>query len=349
MTKFLVDILNEPDELLKSLAYTMGPGRSALDEASALVRSAPRLYLTGIGSSWHAGLGIATLLEAAGCAVCVIDTSEMLHFAETPPGSVVIAMSRSGRSTEIVQLVDKLRGRARIVAITNTPDSPLVRGADILLRMETAFDHMVSVTMYSALCLVGGLLARAVARSLNGAAARALEQAIHAAKRALPAWQECVANNGWFTAEAPVYFLARGTSLASCHEARLLWEEAAKAPATAMTVGGFRHGSQEMLREGMRIGLWLDPDHMRSEDLALAADLRKLGVKVMFIGQDLPDGAADLALALPPVAQPWQFVIDIIPAQLAAERQSHVRGVSCDDFRLCPYIVEDQGGLFAAG
>jgi len=347
MTKFLTDILNEPDELMKSLAYTMGPGQPALEEASSLIRSAPRLYLTGIGSSWHAGMGIATLLEAAGCAVCVIDTSEMLHFTETPPGSVVIAMSRSGRSTEIAQLVDKLRRRARIVAITNTPESPLARGAEVVLRMEAAFDHMVSVTMYSGLCLVGGLLARAVARSLNGVAVRALEETLQAARRTLPAWRERIADSGWFAAETPVYFLARGASLASCHEARLLWEEAAKSPATAMTVGGFRHGTQEMLREGMRIGLWLDPAHMRAEDLALAADLRKLGLKVMLIGQNLPDGAADLALALPPVAQPWQFVIDIIPAQLAAERQSHVRGVSCDDFRLCPYIVEDEGGLFA--
>jgi len=38
-------------------------------------------------------------------------------------------------------------------------------------------------------------------------------------------------------------------------------------------------------------------------------------------------------------------VIDIIPIQIAAERLAAVRGEDPDSFRLCSYIVEDEGGL----
>jgi hypothetical protein len=38
-------------------------------------------------------------------------------------------------------------------------------------------------------------------------------------------------------------------------------------------------------------------------------------------------------------------MIDIIPAQLAAERLSRMSGVDCDSFRYCSFIVEDEYGL----
>jgi hypothetical protein len=52
---------------------------------------------------------------------------------------------------------------------------------------------------------------------------------------------------------------------------------------------------------------------------------------------------------LPGIAARWQFLIDIIPIQIAAERMASVRGEDPDSFRLCSYIVEDEGGLTASG
>ena len=84
---------------------------------------------------------------------------------------------------------------------------------------------------------------------------------------------------------------------------------------------------------------------MRAQDLAVARDLRRLGASVMLIGQELPQDAGDLVFQLPAVPPGWQFLIDIIPAQLAAERLARLSGVDCDSFRLCSYIVEDEYGL----
>ena len=66
----------------------------------------------------------------------------------------------------------------------------------------------------------------------------------------------------------------------------------------------------------------------------------------MLIGQNLPKDSADLVFQLPAVRPDWQFLIDIIPAQLAAERLARISGVDCDSFLFCSFIVEDESGLF---
>jgi fructoselysine-6-P-deglycase FrlB-like protein len=133
--------------------------------------------------------------------------------------------------------------------------------------------------------------------------------------------------------------------LASCHEARLLWEEAAKRPATDLSTGSFRHGSQEIIRPGIRIGLWLQSEIMRQEDLQLVAELREAGGSTLLVGSKLPDVTADLALDLPLMPQGWEFLIDIIPLQLAAEFSAVHHHEDCDAFRFCPYVIEEEGGL----
>ena len=163
--------------------------------------------------------------------------------------------------------------------------------------------------------------------------------------RAIPGWQEQIAASVWLAPHSTTYFLGRGSSLGSAYESRLIWEEGVKTPATAMGTGGFRHGPQEIVGKGVYFGAWIDGALMREQDLALARDLRKLGARVMLIGQKLPDHAGDLVFQLPAIRAEWQFLIDIIPAQLVAERLARLSGVDCDSFRLSSYIVEDEGGL----
>jgi len=73
----------------------------------------------------------------------------------------------------------------------------------------------------------------------------------------------------------------------------------------------------------------------------------------MLIGQNLPDNAGDaagqasenLVFQLPAIPAEWQFLIDVIPAQLVADKLAALSGVDCDTFRLCSFVVEDDGGL----
>lgn len=346
MTRLLNDILRQPEELSRVLTHLTYSERAKLDQAAQLIHDATHIFLSGIGSSWNAALCTTTFFHLRGRPVSLIDAAELCHFTTIPPGSVIIMLSRSGRSVEIVNLLPGAKkAGARIVAITNSPDSPLVREATVSIDLNAGFDHSVSINMYSAMALASTVLAAAVFDDLNSVLRKELDDSLKATGTAIREWRNRCAANEWFQSDASTYFLARGNSIGTCHEARLLWEEAAKAPATAMGTGAFRHGPQEIARTGVRFGLWIDAMRMREEDLAVARDLRKLGNSVFLVGQELPEDAGNLVFQLPSIPPEWQFLIDVIPAQLASEHLSHLRGVNCDELNICSYVVEHEYGL----
>jgi len=346
-TRLFADILKQPAQLVASLDHMLGAGKPALEAAAKVLRGAGAVVIAGIGASWHAGMAMQAHLLSCGFPAQLIDASELLHFGEVPQGAAVVMLSRSGKSTEIVQLVEKCRSRsATIVSITNDADSPLAHGSDIVLNTTTEFDHAVSISTYTAVALAGALLASEATGRPAKPVQEELSQALLRAAAAIPEWRKTIARSGWLgDGKGFTYFLARGAGLASCHEARLLWEEAAKKPATALSSGGFRHGPQEIVREGLCTGIWISADRMRSQDLELARDLKRLGARVLLIGQRLEDSYGDCVLHLPFIPAPWQFLIEIIPIQIAAERLAAIRGEDPDSFRLCSYIVENEGGI----
>src|SRR6266436_3194093 len=104
MTHFLSDILRQSNELQRTIDFLLGAGRPALDAATAAIRNARHVYLTAIGSSWHAALCAATMFNLGASPVYLYDAAELLEFAAFPTDSVVIVISRSGRSVEIIKL-----------------------------------------------------------------------------------------------------------------------------------------------------------------------------------------------------------------------------------------------------
>jgi glucosamine--fructose-6-phosphate aminotransferase (isomerizing) len=347
-THFFQDILRQPDELQRTIAHLSsgGDGKQTLDAAVAAIRGARHVYLTGIGSSWHAALNAATFSYANAQPVYLQDAAEMLNYTAIPARSVVIIISRSGRSVEIVQLAEKARAAgATIIGITNVADGPLAKLAQIPMIIPSPLDHAISVVTYTTLALTAAILGATVAEKFDARATAALTAAVVEAGKSIPGWQQQIADSKWLAPGATTYFLARGGSLGSAHEARLMWEEGVKFPATAMGSASFRHGPQEIVAKGYRFALWLDAAQQREKDLALARDLRKLGASVMLIGQNLPTDAGELVFQLPFIPSEWQFLIDIIPAQLVADKMAALSGVDCDTFRLCSFVVEDDGGL----
>ena len=346
MTRFLDDILRQPGALTSTLEFLGDAGLQRLRTAASALGSASHIYMTGIGSSYYAALGAASHFHQASRPVYVLDAAELLHFATFPRNSVLVIISRSGQSIEIVNLLRKAQEReTMVIGLTNAENGFLAQQAQMPIVIPADFDHAISVNTYSTLVAAACGLASATLARFDSDLQRALLESIDKVSEAIPTWQEQIAQSSWFAPESSYYFLARGASLASCNETRLLWEEGAKHPATSMGTSAFRHGPQEIAVAGSRFGLWIDPQVLRNEDLAVARDLRKLGASVMLIGHELPGDAADLVFQIPWAPPGWQFLFDIIPAQFAAEHLANLSSVDCDSFRVCSYIVRGEFGL----
>lgn len=347
-SRYLEDVLAEPLRLQELLTrLTRAPLAETIAAGAEQLRAAACPWIAGMGSSYHGGLALQALCDAAGRPARNGDAGELLHFAPLPPRGTLLLLSRSGRSVEVVELLQKARAaQSTTIAVTNDPDSPLARGAGTSLLLGAPFDFNVSVLMYSGVALAGALL---VAQSLQrwrpewGAE---LQRALQDAQRRLPAWQAAIATSSFVAAESTTLLLARGAGLAAANEARQLWEEAAKHPATALSTAAFRHGPNEVVAPGCRVVLWLAAtERLREFDLALATDLRRAGAKVALVGRDLPSGVADLALELPATPQGFAFLVELMPVRLLAEAVARARRIDCDTFRYCPFVVASEAGL----
>src|SRR5713101_576359 len=163
MSHFLKDILRQPEELRRTLEHLSGPGRGALGAAVAAVRAGRHVYLSGIGSSWHAGLNVSAIFQLGARPVYLVDAAELVQFAALPADAVLIVISRSGRSVEIVQLLAKAReSGSTVIGITNAADGTLARQAQIAIVVPVALDHAISVNTYTTLAAAAGILAGSV-------------------------------------------------------------------------------------------------------------------------------------------------------------------------------------------
>ncbi len=344
MTKFLQDILRQPSEMQRALDYLQGDGAATLVTAATAFGKARTRYVTGMGASWNAALAAAAYFHREGTSVSMLDASELLT-AKIDSGAAVVILSRSGASAEIVTLLEKVREAGAIsIGVTNFPDGALAQRADIPIIVPATPDHGISVGTYSTLALAATALAHSVTQTFTAVLAQELAQSLAALPEAMTLWREQMASTEWLAAGKPCYFLARGSSLASAHEAHLLWQEGAKTPATAMALDSFRHGPQEVITNELRVAIWVG-EPTRDKDLALARDIRRLGAHVLVIGQELPVDSAEQVLQLPRTPTRWQFVTDVVPVQLAAERLASLSGADCDTFRFASYVVRSDTGL----
>jgi len=322
-------------------------GKARLDAAASLVNQSRHVYITGIGASWHASIGVQHLFQMHGIPAHAVDTAELEIMWPIAADATVIVLSRSGRSIEIIRVLEKAKhANARIVAITNAGDSPLARGADVALLCNVQFDNAASIATYTAPGLVGGLLAARCAAVMDEALVASLSTAFAQTGVRIHSWRDVIERSDWLNINAPTFFLARGGSMASSYEGRLLWIEVARAASSAMGTGAFRHGPQEILAAGRaRIAIWIDAERSREQDMQLVRDLRKYDCPIFLIGQKISGNSTDLCIDLPQIPADWQFLIDIVPLQIAVEIHGMWRGFDPDSFEICSHVVESEGGL----
>jgi arabinose-5-phosphate isomerase len=96
-----------------------------------------RVVVTGIGKSGHVARKIASTLASTGTLAFFVHSAEAMHgdLGMVTAGDVVIALSNSGSTEEVLSLVPAIkRGGAKLIAMTGNPDSELAKVADVHLN-----------------------------------------------------------------------------------------------------------------------------------------------------------------------------------------------------------------------
>lgn len=103
---------------------------------SAILDCAGRVIVSGIGKTGHIGRKLAATLASTGTPAYFVHAAEAAHgdLGMITPQDVVIALSHSGSSAELLTIVPLVkREGATLIAITGHADSPLAREASVHL------------------------------------------------------------------------------------------------------------------------------------------------------------------------------------------------------------------------
>ena len=231
-------------------------GELAADVAGLLPARGERVAVAGCGTSWFMAQSYAAAREASGHG-----ETDAFAASEMPLGRAydrVLVLSRSGTTTEILQLLDRLRGTAPTVAITAVPGTPVPLAADAVIDLSFADEESVVQTRFATTELA---LLRAHLGQDPGPAAGAAERVL---AEPLPAEM---------LAARQFSFLGTGWTYGLANEAALKLREAAGMWTEAYPAMEYRHGPIAVTGEGSIVWMFGTPPAGLGAEIAAAGGL----------------------------------------------------------------------------
>lgn len=221
--------------------------------AEALPAPGERVAAVGCGTSLYVARAFAALREASGHGET--DAFPASEFPVDRPYDRVVAISRSGTTSEVVRLLGDLAGR-RTTVITAVPTSPVAALATDTIDLEFADERSVVQTRFATSTLA--LLRTHLGNDLMPVVAEAeLALAEPVDDRALAAEH--------------FVFLGHGWSVGIAEEAALKLREATQSYTEAYPAMEYRHGPISIA--GPRTFVWV----LGSPDPSIAGDVRAVG------------------------------------------------------------------------
>jgi fructoselysine-6-P-deglycase FrlB-like protein len=251
----LGEIASQPDCWARAL--------HASDEiAKVLPGRGERVAVTGCGTSWHVAAAIASAREAAGHGETDAFPASALPVRAY---DAVLAVSRSGTTSEVLDALRTVPGSVRKIGITADAATPIRDAVDDLLVLDYADERSVVQTRFATTVLT---LARAHA---GHDLAPVVEQAREAVAAEL---------DGRLVDRPHYVFLGHGWATGVAREAALKVQETGAAWSEAYPALEYRHGPLAAAT-GQTV-VWL----LGAADGALAGDIRRTGATVVAADRD---------------------------------------------------------------
>jgi len=333
--------------------------RSAIEAAlaqraptTALVRAyaAQGIVCIGCGSTYCLAQFVAPYFQAATSFSCrALPSSELLlqTDAVVAPGGapLVLALSRSGRTSETIMAVEKLRVRgSRAITISCYDDTALSAASDLTLCLPGGREESFAQTRSFAGMLVAAQMLGALTAD-NAALLADLQRLPSLAEPLIARTMPLAQSLGPNEAFQRITYLGSGALYGLACEAMIKMKEMSLSTAEAFHFMEFRHGPMSLVDDEHLI-VALVADSTRDYELAVLRDLKERGGHVVAIAQsdeDL-DGLCEAVLPLQaPVSEVARDVLYLPFVQLLAYYRALGRGLNPDRPRNVVMAIELKG------
>ncbi|MBI1940301.1 MAG: SIS domain-containing protein [Acidobacteria bacterium] len=297
MRLMMEEVVQQPAALSGLRKYYASPGVIPAKSLRKLVTDwPPTVVFTGMGSSLFAAYPAQVFLSSLGIRSIVWETADLLHhhLKFLRPDILLVMISQSGQTVEILRLLESLPRKVGVVGVVNERGSTLAKECDVLLPMMSGRQISVSTRTYMCSVAVLMYLACEIARRPPGPLSLALKRAIEAQEKILDRRDTITPPTAEFF-DAPSYaaLLSRGADLASVYQGALMFKEVVRLGAEPMSAAQFRHGPIEIISPAHRY-LVIARQGARGHTtktgqllLGLAEEIRSHGGRVLLF-TDLP-------------------------------------------------------------
>jgi glucosamine--fructose-6-phosphate aminotransferase (isomerizing) len=291
---YLRDILDQP-AALKDTLEGFRRNDALFSQIGEMRRKGhSRIVLTGMGSSLHALYPLELKLIAQGEIAMRADMSELIYSMPTllESGALIVAVSQSGRSAEVVRLLEMRAQRWTVVGVTNTADSPLGSQADIVLLTHCGSEFSVSAKTYLGTLAALEIFGAAWCGEDREALYAELQPGPSLVADYLSGWQSHVESlAGAMRDISQTFIVGRGRSMAACETGALITKESTRSPAEAMSSAAFRHGPLELAGPETMVLVMEGDANARALKTKLVRDIHDRGGRAELIGPSAEIGA----------------------------------------------------------
>jgi glutamine---fructose-6-phosphate transaminase (isomerizing) len=332
------DLLSQADALRNTLQQLSTSKDLQSLAASLQKRKFKLVVLTGMGSSFHGLNPLLLQLTSAGFPATLVETSELVYYRRQllNADSLLVAVSQSGRSAEMVRLLKENRGRASIIAVTNTPDSPLARRSNAVVLTRAGEEFSVSCKTYVCALLALKFLGDQFCDISHTRTSKELSAIVPPVAHYLAGWKSHVESILPRLAGVRQLFLAgRGASLAAVGTGALILKESTQFPAEGLSCAAFRHGPFEMVGAESFVLVFAGDAKTRDLNQRLLQDIRANDGLAEIVSQ----GPGKCPYCLPKSPSSLLPILEILPVQMLTLALAAINGREPGKFRLASKIT----------
>lgn len=315
--------------------------------AEMLERRRPRfVVIAARGSSDNAALYAQYLFGIRNrLAVALATPSAITLYGARPDYSeaLVIAISQSGRSPDIVAVIDEARRQgAPTIALTNDTSSPLAEAATYAVSIEAGPELATAATKTYTTELLAVALLSAALDSSSAAERAELARIPELMAAALEVEEEARAIASTHAERTRCVVLGRGYCYATAREWALKLQEMAQLLAVPYSTADFEHGPMALAERGFAVLAVAPSGPPLDAQLDVLERLRDVhGAHVLVLSDSAAARAIDTGLPLPAGIPRWLSpLVDIIPGQLYAYHLTRARGLDPDRPRTISKVTE---------
>ena len=327
---FLEEVHQQPSALRDFIGSYIKDGKGEeIREFLTKNKGFEKVVLTGMGSSYFAALSAALYLVQNGVNAEAVDSGELVRnrMALLNKGTLIIAVSQTANSPEVLELAEAVSKKFPMIAVTNNKERKLSGFTDITVEITAGQELFTSTKTYTnTIAALYVICCYILDKDINQ---------MHLEMEEAAKQMETILKNdnadkvGQFLEDIEnICYIGSAYGYFTATNTELITSESAKIFGSRYTTGQFLHGPVEMINEKIGYFIFDSNEATRDKSKKIMDVVLKAGGKVVHFTSEtaISTDSRYLHCIVPKVGEMYSPIVDIVLVELIINNLSIRRG-----------------------